>query len=402
MCGRVTLKEGVWRYDDFTGRVGKSDLGGSVSYRSGGKRPHITAELVSKRLSLGDFAPVIGKDKPKPGASAAPKGGKEQKAQATGPTGTTVLPQWKFSAEKWDTLDADVQFSGQSMIDFGRTPFENLKMRVSLEDRQLTLDPFEFGFAGGALSGKLVIDGRNDPMAARIDTRGRNLDLARLLPSVKNERMALGTVNGRAVLAGRGNSFAQLLGSADGEAQFAMGRGQISNLVLEIVDLDAAEALGFLVGGDKTVPVRCALFDVGFRNGVMESRTAVFDTEDTIVTAGGQVNFADETLNLHVAPVPKDPSPLTLRVPFDVKGTFKKRQISPDKGKLAMRAGAAIVLGAINPLAGLLPLIETGPGKNSDCAALVARAKGEGVPVKNERTAEPPAAGRKPAPQNRK
>ncbi len=100
--------------------------------------------------------------------------------------------------------------------------------------------------------------------------------------------------------------------------------------------------------------------------------------------------------------MPKDPSPLSLRVPFDVKGTFKKKQVTPDKGKLALKAGAAIALGAINPLAALLPLIETGPGKDSDCAALIARAKGEGVPVKNERTGEAPAAGKKPAAQNRK
>jgi uncharacterized protein involved in outer membrane biogenesis len=405
--GHVRLKDGVWQYEDFVGRVGKSDIGGRVSYRPGGERPHVDATLVSKRLSLADFAPVIGKDKPKAGATAAPKRGKEQAPKATGPANASLLPQWSFSAEKWDTLDADVQFSGQSIIDFGRTPFENLKMHVLLDDGRLTLDPIEFGFAGGSLAGKLSIDGSKEPMSARLEARGRNVQLAELLPAVQNQRMALGTVNARAVLAGRGNSFAQMLGTADGEAQVAMGRGQISNLVLEIVDLDAAEALGFLVGGDKTVPVRCALLDVGFRNGLMESRTAVFDTADTIVSAGGRVNFADEVLDLRVTPVPKDPSPLTLRVPFDIKGTFKKPQVSPDKGKLALRAGSALVLGAINPLAALLPLIETGPGEDSDCNTLVARAKGEGVPVKHERTEEPAAAGtkkkpQKPTPQNRK
>jgi len=63
---------------------------------------------------------------------------------------------------------------------------------------------------------------------------------------------------------------------------------------------------------------------------------------------------------------------------------------------------AAIALGAINPFAALLPLIETGPGKDSDCESLIARAKSEGVPVKHERTGEAPAAGKKPAAQNRK
>ena len=31
--GHVVLKDGVWKYDDFSGKVGKSDLAGSVSYQ---------------------------------------------------------------------------------------------------------------------------------------------------------------------------------------------------------------------------------------------------------------------------------------------------------------------------------------------------------------------------------
>ena len=37
-----------------------------------------------------------------------------------------------------------------------------------------------------------------------------------------------------------------------------------------------------------------------------------------------------------------------------------------------LRAGGALLLGIINPLAALVPLIETGPGKDSDCAQLTA------------------------------
>jgi uncharacterized protein involved in outer membrane biogenesis len=386
--GLLRLKDGVWHYDDFTGRVGKSDLGGSLRYEPRDKRPRVTGNLVSKRLNLGDFTPVIGKDKALPTATAADKGtrakdrARARKVEKPG----RALPQGTFSAEKWDTIDADVRFEGLSIVDLARIPFENVKLHVVLDDGALSVEPFEFGFAGGKLRGKLAVDGRKDPMAARIEANAQGMDLGKLLPSVQNQRVALGTVNGKAVLAGRGNSFGQLLGTADGEAQLAMGRGQISNLLLEIVDLDAAEALGFLVGGDKMVGVRCALFDVGFRNGLMDSRTMVFDTTDTIVQATGQVNFAEETLNMRVVPVAKDPSPLTLRVPFDIKGTLSKPQVAPDKAKLALRAGGALVLGALNPLAALIPLIETGPGQDSDCATLITRAKGEGVPVKNEPT----------------
>jgi uncharacterized protein involved in outer membrane biogenesis len=90
-----------------------------------------------------------------------------------------------------------------------------------------------------------------------------------------------------------------------------------------------------------------------------------------------------ESLDLTVYPLPKDFSPLTLRSPLHVRGTLKNPQIRPDRS-LLIKGGIAAVLGAlVNPIAALLPLIETGPGKNADCDALVSAA---------ERSARAPAA----------
>jgi hypothetical protein len=84
-------------------------------------------------------------------------------------------------------------------------------------------------------------------------------------------------------------------------------------------------------------------------------------------------------------------------VPFDVRGSFKQPQVTPDKATLIARGGGALLLGSVMPIAALLALIETGPGKDSDCEALGARAKSEGVPVKNAPGASSPAPVR-PAP----
>ena len=47
-----------------------------------------------------------------------------------------------------------------------------------------------------------------------------------------------------------------------------------------------------------------------------------------------------------------------------------------DKRVLAMKAGSAIALATIAaPVAALLPLINTGPGEDSDCARLLADAR---------------------------
>lgn len=414
-AGHVTLVDGTWQYDDFTARVGESDLGGQVKWQRGPKRPFISGTLVSKQLDLKDFSPAVGKAPPKAQEKAPPGKGKTEVApKATASPQGTLMPQMAFSAEKWDTLDADIRFEGKRIVGVGKAPFDDLRMRVRLDDKRLTLDPLEVGFASGRVAGTLLVDGRANPMVGRVDLAGRRMKLEELLPVLDNNRLGLGSVNAKIKLAGRGASVGQMLASADGEAQMAMGRGQISNLLIELLDLDAQEALGFLIRGDKPVSVRCALVDLAFEKGTATARTAVFDTNDTIIQITGKAAFSNETLDLRFKPVAKDWSLLTLRVPFDVKGPFRKPDISPDKAKLALRAGGALVLGAIAPAAALIPLIETGPGKDADCDALVARAKGEGVPVKNEADAAAGASGTRaadkgtappspgPATQNRK
>jgi hypothetical protein len=58
--------------------------------------------------------------------------------------------------------------------------------------------------------------------------------------------------------------------------------------------------------------------------------------------------------------------------------------VRPKAGPIAARGAAAAALAAINPLLALLPFIETGPGKDSDCAQLLSHAKAKGAVKKQE------------------
>lgn len=395
-AGRLRYDGKTWTYEDFTGVVGRSDLAGRIVFepresRPGQKRPRVSGALVSRSLDLRDFGPSLGKSAAAPAKTAAAPA-----AAASAADGRRVLPQQRFDAERWDSLDADLQFTGASVRNLGKFPLDDLKFRLQLDDRRLQLDPLSLKAGGGTVSGRLKIDGAVQPMRAELDAQWRGLKLDELLPQTATSRSALGTLNGRARLNGQGHSFAQMLGTANGEAQLAMGRGRVSNLLIELMDLDAFEALSFLVRGDKDITVRCAVIDAAFERGTMTPRTAIFDTTDTFVQATGRVDFAQEQLALRVTPLPKDISPLTARVPFDVTGSFAKPSLSPDKTQLAVRGGSAILLGLLNPLAALIPLFETGPGKDADCAGLTALARKDGVPVKSEPGAAPEAA------QNRK
>ena len=194
-----------------------------------------------------------------------------------------------------------------------------------------------------------------------------------------------------------------MLGTSSGNLALLMGRGQISNLLLEIAGLDGGEIIKFFIGGDQNAELRCAAATFNVSNGVMTSRALVLDTSDTVIYGNGNVSLANESLALTLHPYPKDKSILSLRSPLKVSGTFSSPKAGVEKGALIGRAGLALALSAINPLLGLAATVETGPGKDADCNAVLqeaaapaaaARAAAAGAPASSK--AETSVAGAAP------
>ncbi len=372
--GHLRFADRVYRYDDFTGRVGSSDLAGSVMFEKRAdhrSRPYVSGTMVSKQLDLTDFAPLIGK---------TPAGNKAA-AEAVAAKSGKLLPQNKFDTEKWDTLDADVRFTAKAIKNAGSLPFDNLDMHVVMQDRVLSFTPLTFGFADGTMGGNFRFDGSNTTMHADVDARFKDLRLSRLTPKLTDSSKAsLGRLNGTVKLDGRGNSIAAMLASSNGTAQIAMGRGKLSSLLLELIGLQGPQIVRYLLG-DKDTLVRCALGDLAMKDGAMTTRTALIDTDLTVIRIDGSANFATEQLDLKITPLPKQRSIVVLRTPFNVNGSFASPKVSPQLAPLATRVGGAIALGLINPLAALLPLIETAPGKDADCSELLSAIRN--APVKN-------------------
>jgi hypothetical protein len=360
----------VWHYDGFRGRVGDSDLAGSASVTVGGPRPFLRGSLVSRLLDFDDLAVFVGKA-PKAGAGETTNA--ELAAQAAREQANPrVLPDTPYNLEKMRAMDADVRWKAQR-IDAQSLPLDSMDVHLRLDDGLLHLDPFDFGVASGHIQGKLRMDARRTPIHTETDARARGLDLARVLPRVQSARDAIGRLGGTVALAGTGNSVAKMLASADGTIAVGMGRGEISNLVMELAGLDIEESLKFLLTGDKRIPIRCAFGDFAVQDGVMQTRALAFDTTDTMIVGNGDVSLRDETLDLTLRPRPKDRSLLALRSPLIVTGTFKAPHFHPDYKRLGLRSALALSLGSILPPAALLATLELGPGKDVQCGGKYAK-----------------------------
>jgi AsmA protein len=294
-------------------------------------------DLVSKVLNFADLGSLVGTDQPRD---------KEG-----------VLPDMPFEPERWDSVDADVRIKAGSIQRPQQLPIENLATRIQMRDRVLTLNPLEFGVAGGKLVGPVKLDGRTDTIRADVNMRIQSLQLSQLFPTIKENYNSIGDIGGLIELAGTGNSVARMLGTAGGKIGAYVDGGSISRFMMELVALDLWQVARVKLRGDEQIGIRCAIADFAVKDGVMHTNAFVFDTSVVLIEGSGTINLKTEELDLKLDPKPKHSSIASLNSPLYVRGTFSNPKPSPDMGKLAV-----------------LPLLKEGKGEDSNCEKLIAEA----------------------------
>ncbi|MGE5649358.1 MAG: AsmA family protein [Bacillota bacterium] len=379
LYGALNELGGNWNYEKFSGKVGSSDLSGSLHFKARKPRPLLEGTVESNYLNFRDLSPIVGADSEKSKA--------QRNAKVDQPK-DKVLPVETFKTDRLDSIDADVQFTGRKIVREKELPIDHLVTRIQLQDGELTLAPLKFGIAGGNLVSNLKIHGKSKPMKAQLRLTARHLKLKQLFPTIKEMQASLGEINGEAALSATGNSVAALLASSDGELRAVINQGTISKLLLEEMGLNISTIIATKLFGDKQVQLNCAVNDFTIENGVMQSRAFVVDTKDATIYVNGRINLAKEQLALEIRPDSKGMRLISLRSPLYVNGSFKKPDVGVDKGVLAAKAGGAVALGVLAPVAAaLIPLINVGPGEKSECGTLLAQA-GE------KPAAPPPVAGK--------
>jgi len=217
--------------------------------------------------------------------------------------------------------------------------------------------------AQGALSGRIKLDGREAAARWEAQLRLKALKLEDWIHQTR-ARGAPPYVSGRIAvdlaLTGQGRSTAELLGSANGRAILHWSEGTLSHLLTEAAGLDAAQALGVWLSGDGALPVECGAADLDVKAGTVTPRVMLVDSRDSTLWIDGSLSLATERLALVAHVAPKDISPLALRTPIHVDGTLRSPTVSVEKGPVLRRLIPAALLATLNPLAALLPLVDTG------------------------------------------
>ncbi|MCB5184031.1 AsmA family protein [Methylobacillus gramineus] len=367
----------IWNIDIDSAKVGRSSLSAQFKYdpRTADAVPLLQGHIDGSRFYLADLAPAFGTAKID-GSKALPADGR-------------AIPNRPLDLPSLNRMDMEISLK-LDYVELGQAfalPIAPLKGNLTVLKGRFTVGDILAKTADGTLSGTLSVDAgepekdKNKQQYApqwQIKLAWKDIVLEKWLQVSKTRQeeakkkgkevpppYVTGTLNGKTDLTGKGSSTAELLGSLNGKTTVFIERGQISRLIVELMGLDVAQSVSAWLGGDKSLNMQCALMDLKATNGIVKPEVALIDTPVTLLLINGNIDMGEEKLDLLLAAKPKNFSPLTVRSPIKVQGTFLQPKVSPETVPIAARLLGSVALAFINPLAAILPYLDTGSTSNS-------------------------------------
>jgi uncharacterized protein involved in outer membrane biogenesis len=369
LSGRLTRNGRHFEYRDLNGRVGDSDLHGMLAAETGGPRILLTGDLNSNRLKFEDLAAVLGGAPPK-GPKSPEQSVIAQKMAAT----QRLLPDARLNVGRLRGMDAKVKYVATAVTS-DTLPVRAASVNLTLDHGLLTMDPLMFGFSNGKIAGKVAINARQDIPAVDLDMRLSGAKLEQFIPA-KFSGAVSSTLGGRARLSGSGLSVRTAAGGANGQITLVGSRGEIRELLAQLLGVNVVRSIGLLLSKtEKETELRCAVADFRVKDGLLTAQTVVFDTGPTLVRGSGTINLKDERMDLTLRGEPKKPQLIRLNAPITVRGPLVAPKIGVQTSSTLGQAGLGVAIGAlVNPLAALVPFIDSGDAKDADCSSLGAKA----------------------------
>jgi uncharacterized protein involved in outer membrane biogenesis len=380
LTGRVSRDGNVFRIEHLAGRVGDSDLSGTLKVDAASERPKLTADLSTRSLDFDDLAAVFGGAPHRgPGETVSPNQAAMGRAMAAE---RRLLPDATLDAERLRAIDADVDYRAAAIHD-APIPLQSASVKLSLDKGLLVADPLRMQLPQGLIYGSARLNGRSKTPVAAVDVRISHARLEQFVRVGGPKPPLTGALAARVKLEGAGASVRRAAANANGQVVFVVPGGEVRKAFAELMGVNVVKGLGLLWSKDQdTTPIRCAVASFDARGGVLRADRIVFDTGPVLGQGSGTIDLRTERMDLRIEGKPKKFRIGSLNAPITAKGPLTAPKVGLDAGKALGQGGVAAALGAVlSPLAAILPFVDPGLAKDAACGALVAEAGREGAPV---------------------
>jgi uncharacterized protein involved in outer membrane biogenesis len=367
LSGTLTRDDAVFTFNDFSGRVGSSDLSGDLTVDRVGDRRRVDADLRSRLLDIDDLSAVLG------GTSRVTASGD---TVTTSGAGAKLLPTAPLNVERLRVMDGTLRYRA-ARVKRNELDIRQVDLGADLKDGVLKLDPVSFDFNRGSLNGTARIDANRDVPHTTADFRLRGYPLESIIPARGGAPTVTGSALGRAQLEGSGASVHDFAANANGTISLVVPQGRMRSAFAELLGINVTAGLGRLLSGDQgSSDIRCAVADFTVRRGVGTAKTFVIDTTPVLARGTGTIDLGAETMNLRIDGETKQPRLVRLWSPITVTGPLTAPKVGIEGGAVAGQVGVGAALAAlVNPLAALLTFVDPGLAEDANCGALISSAR---------------------------
>jgi hypothetical protein len=294
------------------GRLGATDLAGSLRWQRGGQRDVLRADLSSDVADLADLRSLGGRGKATATMQAADAAAALAAAAASAPS----------AVRRTRPVDFELRLVAKEVHGADMPPLRGAALEASLADGTLRVPRFEVGLGSGHVVGKGSIALAERPMRGEGEVDVRAVRIETLLGERAARNQLSGIVNGRAALQASGESLDALVASATGTISALVSDGTISSLLDAKMGLQGGRIVRGLLIGAEPIALRCAAAVIDVRKGEGRIRTLVVDTDRTRTTGSGTIDLGHRTLDVVLTPQAKQPGLFVLDRSIHLRGAM--------------------------------------------------------------------------------
>ena len=334
-----------YRLTNMDGRIGGSDIHGSLTLVVGGPRWRLGGDLSSETVTL----PIS-----------------NQPAASPPPDETRIIPDVAVPISGLREFEMDLGWQMDRFV-AGTTNLGKIAFKAHLENGRLQVAPFRVSLFGGIMEGSLSLDASEQVPTVALKTTMRHLDLAQLLKGLKAAEGIEGPADITLDLEGRGKTLQELLRRVNGQAEFIGGPGNVKGRYLDLLASELVPALLSEAWKPQLLTqVNCLIARFGLTEGLGRSDGILIDTTRVTVAGIGTVDLAGEYIDMVLTPRPKNLTLISLAHTARLKGPLSNPDVSTDPKDIA-KSAAWVALGVTNPFGLVIGVVALGVGVVGGC-----------------------------------
>lgn len=346
---RLQAEKGILRVQALSASMGKSDLSGDLTWRSGTARAALAGKLIARRLDLGEILSATRIELP----------GNKVTDGGVVPNLPLLLPAQAFFDIDLDGTIGQLDLEGQ--------PLTDLAAKLKVDETQLTLDVGQSRLGKGSVRGHYAVDSRGPANSVALKLDANALDLPALFDDPEGGSQLPKDVTVAVDLTGTGSDLRGFLGSAGGPIGITTGAAVIDDVFADLLGRSLFTALVPDWSSAPGAHIICSVLNLDAKSGKARSTALMIDAQRVVVGGGGAVELATGNIDFLLLPRAKRATLLPLVAPVHLVGTLTNPRVRSDASDILSSTGH-LLLGIVNPLSLVTPILHPGLGGATPCA----------------------------------